>query len=219
MTSNSDPLIKICGLSTQEAVDAAIAGGATHLGFIFFEKSPRHISAELARDLTALERTSKTVAVSVNAGDDYLDSIVSIMRPDMLQLHGSESVERVRDIKSRYGLPIIKALAIQDTDDLIKAKAYETTVDMLLLDAKPPKDSQLPGGNGISFDWSLVTQFQTATPVLLSGGIDLSNVDEAMAHVRNRDNAIAGLDVSSGVESAPGAKDILKIKAFLAACA
>lgn len=210
-------LIKICGLSTLESVAAARDGGATHLGFIFFPKSPRHVSEALAGDLARSKGDAQSVAVSVNADDAYLASIVDHMQPDMLQLHGGEDIARVEDVKKRFGLPVIKALAVRGADDLEKALSYAPHVDLLLLDAKPPVGSDLPGGNGVTFDWSLVTDFQTETPVLLSGGIDLTNVSEAMGHVRSNENAIVGLDVSSGVESAPGVKHIGKIEAFLAA--
>ena len=136
----------------------------------------------------------------------------------MLQLHGGDSIERVADVKARYGLPVIKAFAVRDETDLAHAKTYEDGADILLLDAKPPKGSDLPGGNGVSFDWSLIGDLKTETPVLLSGGIDLDNVADAIGHARASDNSISGLDVSSGVESAPGVKDIAKIEAFLAAC-
>ena len=136
----------------------------------------------------------------------------------MLQLHGNESLERLKEIKNKYGLPIIKAFAVRDEDDLAKVKIYDGVADVLLLDAKPPKGADLPGGNGVSFEWSLVEQFQGNTPVLLSGGIDLQNVGKAMALVKGHQNSISGIDVSSGVESTPGVKDKLKIEAFLNAC-
>ncbi len=210
--------IKICGLSTPESVTSVVAGGGTHLGFIFFPKSPRHVSAQQVRDLISDVKGLETVAVTVNADDAYLDEIVGVMQPSMLQLHGGESLERVSEVKSKYGLPIIKALAVRDAGDLDKAKTYDGAVDLLLLDAKPPKGADLPGGNGVTFDWSLLEGLQTKTPVFLSGGIDLSNIDEAMGRVRDSSNSIVGLDLSSGVESAPGAKDISKIEAILAAC-
>ena len=210
--------IKICGLSTPEAVASVVAGGGTHLGFIFFSKSPRHVSPQQAGELISSVSGVEAVAVTVNADDAYLDQIVEIMKPTMLQLHGSEDLSRVAEVKTRYGLPMIKALAIRDETDLEKARSYDGAVDLLLLDAKPPKGADLPGGNGVSFDWSLLKGLQTRTPILLSGGIDLDNVDEAMSRVRDPSNSIIGLDVSSGVESTPGAKDISKIEAFLAAC-
>ncbi|MFD0916978.1 phosphoribosylanthranilate isomerase [Pseudahrensia aquimaris] len=209
--------VKICGLSTPESVIAARDGGASHLGFIFFVKSPRHVSPEQARDLVALSGDCQTVAVSVDADDAYLDAIVGTMEPDLLQLHGSESLERVAEVKSRYGLPVMKALAVRGIDDLARAQIYEGHVDLLLLDAKPPKGAELPGGNGVSFDWSLVENLQSQTPILLSGGIDQSNVKEAIALVRDAANGLVGLDLSSGVESAPGVKDMAKIAALLEA--
>jgi len=210
--------IKICGLSTPEAVASVIAGGGSHLGFIFFSKSPRNVSPQQARELTIDVSTVETVAVTVNADDSFLDEIVETMKPTMLQLHGSENLQRVADVKARYGLPIIKAMAVRDAIDLDAARSYDGAVELLLLDAKPPKGADLPGGNGVSFDWSLLVGLKTQTSILLSGGIDLSNVCEAMKCVNDASNSIIGLDVSSGVESAPGAKDILKIEAFLAAC-
>ena len=213
-----EPLFKICGLSTPESVSAARAGGATHLGFIFFEKSPRHVSPELARDLTQDVGDCLTVAVSVNADDATLDEIVETMKPSLLQLHGSESIERVRAVKECYGLPVIKAFAVCGAEDVAKALTFEGEADMLLVDAKPPEGSDLPGGNGVSFDWDVLNELQTSTRVLLSGGINLDNIVEAMNHVRAAGSSISGIDVSSGVESAPGVKDIAKIEAFLAKC-
>ena len=213
-----NPIIKICGLSTPESVIAARDGGATHLGFIFFPKSPRNVTPDQAAALVAHRGDADTVAVTVYADDGFLDEIVAKLKPDVLQLHGSESLQRVEEIKVRYGRPVMKAFAVRDETDLDRAKSYAGAVDMLLLDAKPPEGSDLPGGNGVSFDWSLLTRLQTKTPVLLSGGIDLDNVIDAIHHVRDGANAITGLDVSSGVESAPGVKNISKIGAFLATC-
>lgn len=213
-----EKMIKICGLSTREAIEAAQTGGATHLGFIFFPKSPRNVSPDNAAGLVNPLSDIETVAVTVNADDAFLDEIVAKMHPTLLQLHGSESPERLEEVRKRYNLPIIKALAVRDQSDLEKVATYNGVADILLLDAKPPKGSDLPGGNGVSFDWSLLDQLQTQTPVLLSGGIDLNNVEDAMDHVRDKSSCITGLDVSSGVESAPGVKDDAKIKAFLEAC-
>ena len=213
-----EKMIKICGLSTTEAIEAAQTGGATHLGFIFFPKSPRNVSPDLAAELVKPLSDIETVAVTVNADDAFLDEIITKMRPTLLQLHGSESPQRLEDVRKKFNLPIIKALAVRDQSDLEKVQTYNGVADLLLLDAKPPKGSDLPGGNGVSFDWSLLDDLQTKTPVLLSGGIDMDNVDEAMKRVRDKSSSINGLDVSSGVESAPGAKDIGKITAFLAAC-
>ncbi len=209
---------KICGLSTPEAVAAACTGGATHLGFIFFEPSPRNVSAKLAAQLVGDCGDAKTVAVSVNAEDDFLEQIVTTMQPHMLQLHGAEPVERVRELRNRYGLPVMKALAIREAADIEKARLYDGVADKLLLDAKPPKGSDLPGGNGVSFDWSLIETLKTETPILLSGGIDGANLDAALDCVTDPHNSLVGIDVSSGVESAPGVKDISKITALLTAC-
>jgi phosphoribosylanthranilate isomerase len=218
--------MKICGLSTPESVDAALLGGATHLGFIFFAKSPRNVTPQQAAPLAARAAKAataaahaKTVAVSVNADDAFLEDIVSTMKPDMLQLHGSESVDRIAELKSRYGLPVIKALSIREAADLEKIATYAECADVLLLDAKPPAGSDLPGGNGVSFDWSLIADLHGDIPILLSGGIDISNIAEAMALVRDSSNGITGLDLSSGVESAPGVKDISKIENILEAAA
>lgn len=218
MTNQPSPLIKICGLSTPDSVACAQANGATHLGFIFFPKSPRNVTPDQARDLTASAGAAKTVAVSVDAKDDFLNEIVEVMQPDMLQLHGGETVDRVQAIQQSYGLPVIKALAIRDASDLEKARAYDGVADMLLLDAKPPKGSDLPGGNGVSFDWQVLDGFTSTTPVLLSGGIDVASAPDAMARVRDATNSLVGIDVSSSVESQPGVKDDTKIKALLAAC-
>ena len=206
--------VKICGLSTVDAVQVARDEGASHLGFIFFEKSPRNVSAEQARDLVVHKGDAKSVAVSVNADDAALDHVVTTMQPDMLQLHGGETIERVREVKARYGLPVIKALAVREAADLERAATYDGVADLLLLDAKPPKGADLPGGNGVTFDWSLLEALATRTPVLLSGGIGTHNIDDALAAVRGNESLI-GIDLSSGVESAPGVKDTGAIAAFL----
>lgn len=149
--------IKICGLKTEEAVAAAVAAGASHVGFIFFGKSPRNVSADAAGRLRQLARgTAKAVAVTVDADDEVLDAIVAAAEPDMLQLHGSETPERVRKIKVRYGLPVIKSFAVRNREDLDRLASYEGVADRFLLDAKAPAGSALPGGNGVAFDWSLL---------------------------------------------------------------
>lgn len=208
--------IKICGLSTLETLDAVIAGGASHAGFIFFEKSPRHVTPQIAAPLAARAREAGVaqVAVTVNADDAYLDEIVATMNPSMLQLHGGEVPERVTDVQARYGLPVIKALAISDAADLPKLDAYRGVADSFLLDAKPPKGSDLPGGNGVSFDWSLLAALDGQIDYMLSGGLNASNVAEALA-IANP----PGIDVSSGVESAPGVKDTALIESFFLAVA
>ena len=206
--------IKICGLSTVEAVEAVIGGGATHAGFIFFAKSPRHISVSLAAQLSNRAKAGglKTVAVTVDAGDAELAEIVEIMRPDIIQLHGHETPERAAEIKARYNLPVMKALAMSEAADLEKLTPFMGIADRFLLDAKPPKGAVLPGGNAVSFDWTLLKQLDSKVDYLLAGGLDASNVKDAIA-IAN----LPGLDISSGVESAPGLKDIGKIAAFLKA--
>lgn len=206
--------IKICGLKTEEAVRAAIDGGATHAGFIFFAKSPRHTDPETAGRLAALARASgvRSVAVTVDADDATLDEIVSLMKPDMLQLHGKESPERVAAVKARHGLPVIKALAISQVTDFDKIAPYKGIADRFLFDAKPPKGSDLPGGNAVSFDWSLLSGLEPGLDYFLAGGIHAGNVAEAIGIAHP-----PGLDISSGVESAPGVKDTGLIAAFFAA--
>ena len=203
--------IKICGISTTEAIDAAIAGGATHMGFIFFEKSPRHVSVQTAKDLAAhVGDRIKKVAVSVDADDAYLDQIVAATNPDILQLHGKESRQRVEEIKARYNLPIMKAIAVRTRDDLEKAKDYLDVADMFLFDAKPPEGSDLPGGNGVAFDWEIMDHWDIDVPYMLSGGLDAGNVHDALQH-----SGANAVDVSSGVERAPGQKDLHLIQDFL----
>jgi phosphoribosylanthranilate isomerase len=207
-------IIKICGLSTPEAVDAVATHGGDMAGFIFFAKSPRHVSLETASALAARAKASglASVAVTVDADDAEFDDIVLHMQPDWLQLHGHETPERVQAIKARYGLPIIKALPVSTGDDLYAATAYRGIADRFLFDAKPPKNAVLPGGNAISFDWSLLKAVPQDIVYLLAGGLDQMNVKNALVIA-----APPGLDISSGVETAPGIKDIGKIAAFLKA--
>jgi phosphoribosylanthranilate isomerase len=208
--------IKICGLSTIEATDAVIAGGATHVGFIFFPKSPRHVAVDTAAKLGAHAQAQglKSVAVTVNADDAYLDEIVAAMKPDILQLHGSESPERVTQVKARYGLPVMKAFAISARDDLDKIDIYNGIADRFLFDAKAPKNSELPGGNGVSFDWTLLGGLDPSVDYMLSGGLNASNVSDAIANAKP-----SGLDISSGVESEPGVKSTKLIASFFEAVA
>ena len=205
--------IKICGLRTPEAVAAALDGGASHVGFIFFAKSPRNVTPDLAGQLrqAAIGR-AKAVAVTVEASDAELDGIVAAMSPDMLQLHGKETPERVAEVRARFGLPVMKALSVSTTADLQPAKDLAGIADRLLLDAKAPKGSELPGGNGVAFDWTVLASLPAGADYLLSGGLNAGNVAEAL-RVANP----LGLDVSSGVESSPGVKDVGLIRAFFAA--
>jgi phosphoribosylanthranilate isomerase len=206
--------IKICGLSTNESIDAVIAGGASHMGLIFYEKSPRHVSLEAAKALSrhAGNRILK-VSVSVNADDHYLDGIVEAMAPDILQLHGSESAERVCEVKTRYGLPVMKAFAISEKSDLEKIMPYMGIADRFLFDAKPPEGAKLPGGNGVAFDWEIMDALPDNVPYMLSGGLDASNVCDAIKRLD-----VKAVDISSGVERAPGVKDTKLIEDFLATC-
>jgi phosphoribosylanthranilate isomerase len=205
--------IKICGLKTDVALDAALAGGASHVGFIFFPKSPRNIEPAEAERLRAAARgKAKAVAVTVDADDAFLDAIVSIMAPDMLQLHGSETPERVAAIKARYGLPVVKAFSVREAADLKAIEPYRGIADRFLFDARPPKGSELPGGNGVSFDWSLLAAIPAGTAYFLSGGLNAQNIGEAL-RVANP----PAIDISSGVESAPGVKDPALIQSFFRA--
>ncbi|MDN5928343.1 MAG: phosphoribosylanthranilate isomerase [Hyphomicrobiales bacterium] len=207
--------IKICGLKTEEALAAALAGGASHVGFIFFPKSPRHVEPVEAGHLRKLTAgKAQAVAVTVDADDAMLDGIVSTVAPDVLQLHGSESAARVRELKARYGLPVMKALSVREKADLDHVADYAGVADRLLFDAKPPKGAELPGGNGTAFDWRLLEGIDPAIPYMLSGGLNAANIAEALAIARP-----SGIDISSGIESAPGVKDVRLIEAFFRAVA
>jgi phosphoribosylanthranilate isomerase len=204
------PDIKICGLKTSEAVEKAVARGASHIGFIFFEKSPRNIEPDIAGKLAdAVRGRAKIVAVTVNADNDDLDEIIALLKPDILQLHGTETPERVLNVKAIYGLPVKKALSNREADDLIRVEPYIGIADRFLFDAKPPKGSDLPGGNGVSFDWSLLAGLDADIDYMLSGGLNKDNVAEALSRTGAR-----GIDLSSGVESAPGVKDLGLIDAL-----
>lgn len=202
--------IKICGLKTPETLDAALAGGASHVGFIFFPKSPRNVEPAAAG---ALRRAAKgralAVAVTVDADDVFLDAIVAAMSPDMLQLHGSETPERVAQVKARHGLPVMKAFSVSEAADLEKPKPCLGVADRFLFDAKPPKGSDLPGGNGVSFDWRLLAALDPGIDYMLSGGLNAANIGDAL-----RLASPPGIDISSGVESAPGVKDAAMIADF-----
>lgn len=207
------PDIKICGLSTPDAVDRAVANGASHIGFIFFEKSPRNIEPDIAGVLADRVRgRAKIVAVTVDADNDELDDIIALLRPDILQLHGHENPERVLAVKALYGLPVIKAFSIRDGDDLKRIAPYIGIADSFLFDAKPPAGSDLPGGNGVSFDWQLLRMLDDDVDYMLSGGLNKDNVADALTETGAR-----AIDVSSGVESAPGVKDLGMIDEFFAA--
>jgi phosphoribosylanthranilate isomerase len=203
---------KICGISTPEAVRAALDGGAAFLGFVFFDKSPRNIAPGAAARLAEPARGggAKVVALAVDPTDAQLDDIVRALRPDLIQLHGKESPARTREIAQRSGLALIKALPVAEAADLAAADAYEPIVEHLMFDAKPPKDAAMPGGHGRSFDWTLLTGRRFRKPWFLAGGLDPWNVAEAA-----RAAGAPLVDVSSGVERGPGLKDPALIAAFL----
>jgi phosphoribosylanthranilate isomerase len=208
-----DLTVKICGLRTPETLHAAIEAGADWVGFVFFPKSPRHISLDEAKALAPLVAgRAKKVALLVDPSDGLMADVIAALQPDFLQLHGHETPERVSEIRQRFGVPLIKAVGIADQDDLTRAGAYESLVDWMLYDAKPPKQAVLPGGNGVSFDWTLLKEAGKQHHFMLSGGLDAGNVANALAIT-----GAAGVDVSSGVESAPGIKDPERIKAFMTA--
>jgi phosphoribosylanthranilate isomerase len=206
-------LVKICGLKTPEALDAALDAGADLVGFMFFEASPRNVSFEAARALGArVEGRSAKVAISVDADDALLARIVETLAPDLLQLHGEESPQRVTAVKRRFGLPVMKVLPVAEASDLAAVPAYVAVADRLMFDARPPRDATRPVGLGRPFDWRLLEHVESGVPFMLSGGLDAGNVAEALTITR-----APALDVSSGVERAPGEKDPDKIRAFIAA--
>ena len=196
-------LIKICGLSTADTLDAALDAGADMVGFVFFPPSPRHLSLERARELGArVDGRALKVALSVDADDATLAASIEALGPDILQLHGKEMPERVADVRRRFGLPVMKALGVSEAADLAAIDRYVGAADRVLLDAKPPKGATRPGGNAKAFDWRILAGAAIKTPWMLSGGLDPANVEEAIAIT-----GAPGIDVSSGVESAPGVKD------------
>lgn len=209
----SDIRVKICGLTRPEDVTAVADAGAAYAGFVFFPRSPRHVEVDRARALavTAPPGLAK-VALVVDADDALLDAITAQVPLDMLQLHGTESPERVAALRARYGLPVMKAVGVADESDLPALLDYGRVADQLLVDAKPPQDAALPGGNGLSFDWRLIAGRRWPVPWMLAGGLTPDNVAEAIALTGARQ-----VDVSSGVEAAPGIKDAGRIAAFVAA--
>lgn len=207
---------KICGLSTLDAARAARDGGAAFLGFIHFARSPRHLGladmAALMRAVRAEPGAPKLVSVLVDPDDALLAAVRDEVEPDLVQLHGKETPQRVREIRGAVGLPIIKALSVADAADLVAADGYVPYADYLMFDAKPPKNATLPGGLGLSFDWTLLRGFEGGKPWFLAGGLTPDNVAEAV-----RISGARLVDISSGVESAPGVKDLNRISAFLQA--
>ncbi|MFG1359863.1 phosphoribosylanthranilate isomerase [Xanthobacter pseudotagetidis] len=205
--------IKICGLKTASTLEAALEAGADLVGFVHFPKSPRHLTvAELPALSARVRGRALKVALTVDADDATLAALVAALDPDILQLHGKESPERVSAIRARFGRPVMKALPIARREDLSAIPAYAAVADRLLFDAKPAPDDALPGGNGRPFDWRLLAGLDVSRPAMLSGGLDADNVAEALSLAR-----VDGVDVSSGVEDAPGVKSPDKIFAFIAA--
>jgi len=205
--------VKICGLKTPEAVDVALESGADFVGFVFFPPSPRNVGLEAARALGQhVAGRARKVSLTVNANDETLAAIVAALKPDMLQLHGNETPERVVAVRTRFGLPVMKALPIAERADLSPIRVYANVSDWLLFDARAPVDATRPGGLGKPFDWTLLRGIKPGIPFMLSGGLDADNVAEALSITR-----APGVDVSSGVERRPGEKDLDKIRAFIRA--
>jgi len=208
-----DVRVKICGLKDRTHFDAAAKAGASYVGLVFFPKSPRHVTIDAARALALdVPVGVAKVGLVVDADNATLDAITDAVPLDMLQLHGHESPARVREVQARYGLPVMKAVGIADRADLITLQDYWQVADQILVDAKPPKEAVLPGGNGLSFDWTLLSERRWPCPWMLAGGLTPDNVEEAIRLTKARQ-----VDVSSGVETAPGVKDSDLIRAFVAA--
>ena len=206
-------LVKICGLSTPQALDVALESGADLVGFVFFPPSPRNLGLEAAGSLgQRVKGRAGKVALTVDASDETLATIVETLKPDMLQLHGSEPPERVTELRKRFGLPVMKALPVAERKDLARVDLYKKIADRLIFDARAPQDATRPGGLGQPFDWTLLKGIDPGIPFMLSGGLDAGNVAEALRITR-----APGVDVSSGVERAPGEKDADKIRAFIRA--
>jgi phosphoribosylanthranilate isomerase len=206
---------KICGISTPEAIDAAISGGASHVGFVFFPKSPRNVDAERAGALAkrAADRV-KIVGLFVDPDPGFIDAVRKDVKLDVLQLHGGEHPDLVGRLRASHGLDVWKAVPVRTSADLAEARRYLGSASHILFDAKPSAGMELPGGNGLRFDWKLLEGFKHSLPFILSGGLDAANVADAAGITGAR-----AVDVSSGVESAPGVKDVDKIAAFLQAVA
>jgi phosphoribosylanthranilate isomerase len=206
-------LVKICGLKTPQALDVALDAGADQVGFVFFAPSPRNLGYEAARMLgERVKGRAGKVALTVNATDEMLGEIVEALRPDVLQLHGTESSDRVVAVRTRFGLPVMKALPIEDRASLSPIRLYAKIADTILFDARAPREATRPGGLGKPFDWRLLEGVNPGVPFMLSGGLDVGNVADALSITR-----APGVDVSSGVEHAPGEKDPDKIRAFVRA--
>jgi phosphoribosylanthranilate isomerase len=206
-------IVKICGLSTPETLDVAVDAGADMVGFVFFAPSPRHLGFDTARALGKhVGRRAVKVALTVDADDATLADIVEALQPDILQLHGMETVARLRDIKQKFGLEVMKALAVETAADLASLPLYAAVADRILFDARAPKEATRPGGLGAVFDWHVLENLDLELPFMVSGGLNAGNVSEAVRVTR-----AGGVDVSSGVERTPGIKDPEMIRAFIRA--
>lgn len=206
-------IVKICGLSTPDTLDVALAAGADMVGFVFFPPSPRHVGLTAAQALgKQVNGGALKVALSVDADDALLENSIEALRPDLLQLHGKESVARLRDLKQKFGLPVMKAVPVASRDDLASVPGYAAVADRILFDARAPKDATRPGGLGAAFDWHLLENLNIRVPFMVSGGLHVDNVAEAIRVTR-----AGGVDVSSGVERMPGVKDPDMIRAFIRA--
>jgi phosphoribosylanthranilate isomerase len=206
-------VVKICGLSTPETLDVALDAGADMVGFMFFPASPRNVSLEQARALgVRVQGKARKVAVTVDADDALLARIIETLEPDMLQLHGHETPQRVAVVRESFGLPVMKVLPIETKSDLLPISSHTGVADRLLFDARAPREATRPGGLGKPFDWHLLENLDLSIPFMLSGGLNAGNVAQALRITR-----APGVDVSSGVEGAPGVKDPEKIRAFIRA--
>src|ERR1700693_3540690 len=204
-------IVKICGLSTRETLDVALDAGADMVGFVFFPPSPRHLSLEIGRELGRQARgRAIKVALTVDADDATLANIVEALQPDILQLHGRETVARLRDIRQKFGLPVMKAIAVATPADLAALPGYAAVADRILFDARAPREATRPGGLGAVFDWHVLGNLDLKLPFMVSGGLNAQNLAEAVRVTR-----AGGVDVSSGVERTPGVKDPDMIRAFI----
>jgi phosphoribosylanthranilate isomerase len=211
-------IVKICGLSTPETLEAALEAGADMIGLVLHPKSPRNVTPDQARALAAQVRgRAAIVALLVNRSPDEAAALARQIGVDWLQLHGSETPDIVRETARLSGRKVLKAVGVAETADLAAIAPYRQAADLVLLDAKPPKDAAYPGGHGRTFDWDILGGMPADLPFMLSGGLDPANVGEAIAHVTRLGRNIAGVDVSSGVERAPGVKDADRIRDFIAA--
>jgi phosphoribosylanthranilate isomerase len=206
-------LVKICGLSTRETLEAALTAGADMVGFVFFPPSPRHLSLEAARDLAGVvKRRAIKVALTVDADDATLDGIIEALEPDILQLHGHETAARVAEIKQKFSREVMKVLPVEGATDLASLPSYAAVADRILFDARPPEGATRPGGLGAAFDWHVLQNLDLRVPFMVSGGLHAGNVAQAVRVTR-----AGGVDVSSGVERTPGVKDVDMIRAFIRA--